>query len=268
MGPIYLLEAIILVASGTSFFRDMGVGDDWFTQFSNSFDEGAYPEDIGLGASFGAVIIGLASVVLFPVAEAAILIAINHIRKGEEYSIGSVIKKGFKKFWSMLGSNILFGLITFGVIFIPIMIVTFIGVFSVMANPFLGVIFALFFGLLFFVGIGYLMTRWSFYFGSVVLDDEAPGFTRSWRLTKGRAWVSFGLYIIFFLIISCISFAVELSFGIFLGNSVLLTLIVNIVTIFTTLIFAVGYAVMYLDLKIRHDAEDLDEMIDDYRTRY
>jgi hypothetical protein len=35
------------------------------------------------------------------------------------------------------------------------------------------------------------------------------------------------------------------------------------------MIFSVGYAVMYLDLKVRHDADDLKEMIEDYdRTSF
>jgi hypothetical protein len=44
----------------------------------------------------------------------------------------------------------------------------------------------------------------------------------------------------------------------------LLSIIVNIVTLLTSLFFYVGYGVIYLDLKTRHDADDLKEMIDDY----
>jgi uncharacterized membrane protein (DUF485 family) len=75
-----------------------------------------------------------------------------------------------------------------------------------------------------------------------------------------------GLYIVFYFIISSISFAVELTFTTLLGNSVLLSMISNVVSVFTTLILAVGYAVMYLDLKTRNDADDLKEMIADYET--
>ena len=116
------------------------------------------------------------------------------------------------------------------------------------------------------IGIGYLLTRWSFYFGSAVLDEGSPGFTRSWRLTQKRGWPLIGLYIVFSLIIGVISSAIELTFGLFLGNSVLLSMIVSLASIFTTMIFSVGYAVMYLDLKVRHDADDLKEMIEDYNV--
>jgi hypothetical protein len=264
MGPVYILEALILLASGTSFFREVGPGDDWFTQVLNSFDETVVAEEIGFGGALGSMFVGLVGVVLFPVAEAAILIALNHIRKNEEYTIGSVIKKAFTRFWAMLGSNILFGLIVFGFFFVAVMILVPIGIFGAIAIPIIGILFAIALGLGLFVGIGYLLTRWGFYFGSVVLDYESPGFSRSWHLSKKRGWVLFCLYVVFFLIISAISFAVEATFGIFMGNSVLLTLIVNLTTVFTTLLFAVGYGVMYLDARVRHDAEDLDEMIEGF----
>ena len=57
-----------------------------------------------------------------------------------------------------------------------------------------------------------------------------------------------------------------MTLGIVLGNSVLLTLIANLVTLITTMIFYVGYGVMYLDLKTRHDGDDIKEMLEDYKT--
>ncbi|RFB18829.1 hypothetical protein DZB84_00815 [Bacillus sp. HNG] len=264
MGPVYILEAVILLASGTSFFREVGPGDDWISQIANSFDETVVAENIGLGGALGTMFIAILGLILFPVAEAALLMALNHIRKNEEYTISSVIKKAFSRFWAMLGSNIVFGLIVFGFFFVSVLIIVPIGIFGAIAFPIIGVLFAIVLGLGLFVGLGYLLTRWGFYFGSVVLDYESPGLSRSWHLSKKRGWVLFGLYIVFFLIISAISFAIETTFSIFLGNSVLLSLIVNFTTIFTTLLFAVGYGVMYLDAKVRHDAEDLDEMIEGF----
>lgn len=264
MGPVYIIEALFLLASGTSFLREVGPGDDWISQITNSFDETVVAEEVGWGETLGTMFIGLIGLVLFPVAEAAILLALNHIRKNEEYTISSVIKKAFRRFWAMLGSNILFGLIVFGFILVGFLILVPIGIAGAFANPLGSILFIIIFGLGLFVGIGYLLTRWGFYFGSVVLDYESPGFSRSWHLSKKRGWVLFGLYIVFFLIISAISFAIEMTFGIFMGNSVLLTLIVNLTTVFTTLLFAVGYGVMYLDARVRYDAEDLDEMIEGF----
>ncbi|MFE8694864.1 hypothetical protein ACFYKT_00665 [Cytobacillus sp. FJAT-53684] len=266
MGPVYLLQAVIQLLSGTSFFRELGGGELWFEQILSSFDETALPLDSSIGADIAVILTGLIGILLFPVAEAAVLLAVNHIRNNEEYTVGSVIKHAFSRFWPILGSSILFGLIAFGIIIVPIIMISLSGLFGSFIHPAIGIIFAILLFLGFAVGIGYLLTRWSFYFGSVVLDRESPGFTRSWRLTRKRTWLLMGLYIIFYIIIATISSAIELTFGVFLGNSVLLSIIVNLATILTTMFFYVGYAVMYLDLKLRYDADDIKDMIEDYKS--
>jgi hypothetical protein len=265
MGPVYLLQAIIQLFSGVNFFREIGSGEVWFEQILSSFDETAVPVAGNIGGDIALLLAGLFSIILFPVAEAAVLFAVNHIRNNEEYTVQSVIKEAFSRFWPILGSSILFGIIVFGIIIVPIIMVSLTGIFGVMIHPAIGIVFGILLFLGFAVGIGYLLTRWSFYFGSVVLDKESPGFTQSWRLTHKRTWTLMGLYIIFYIIIGTISSALELTFGIFLGNSVLLSIIVNLATILTTMFFTVGYAVMYLDLKIRHGADDLKDMIEDYK---
>lgn len=266
MGPVYLLEAIIQLVSGISFFREDGSGgfDRMFANFNQTqtINSGSLSSDLGL------IVSGLFGFLLFPVAEAAILLAINHIRKNEDYTVGSVIKQSFRRFWPILGSNLLFGLIAFGIMIIPILIVTFTGVFGSFVNPILGIGLAVVLFLGFAVGIGLLFTRWSFYFALVVLEKDSPtaGIAGSWRLTRKRTWILMGLYIVFYLIISSITFAVQMTFGIFLGQSVLLSIISNIISLFTTMFFSVGYGVMFLDLKIRHDTDDLKDMIDEYNT--
>jgi hypothetical protein len=267
MGPIYLLEAIIQLFSGKGFFREKGNGNGWIEQIISSFDQSQTDTPPNFNADIGLIVSGLIGFLLLSVGRAAIIFALNHIRNGEDYTIRSLIKQSFSRFWPMLGSNIIFGLIVTGMTIIPIFIVSLTGVFGSMVNPILGILLAIVLFLGFAVGIGLLLTRWSFYFGAVVLDRDAPGISRSWSLTKNRTWILMGLYIVFYFIISAVSMAVQMSAGIFLGDSVLLYIITNLVTIITTIFFSVGYGVMYLDLKIRHDAEDLKEMIDDYQTK-
>ncbi|MBS4194235.1 hypothetical protein [Lederbergia citri] len=263
MGPIYLLQIIIQLMSGVSFFRELGTGNVWYEQILSSFEETG---STSLGADLGIIAVSFLSIFLFPVAGAAILIAINHMRKNEEYTVGSVIKEGFSRYGPILGSSILFVLLVIGLVFIPIIIVVLVGFVGALVNPVAGILIAVLLFISFLIGIGLLLTKWGFYFGSVVLDGEAIGFSRSWKLTKNRTWALFGLYLVFSLIVSSISYAVEVSFGIFLGNSVLLSIISSVVSLFTTMIFSVGYSVMYLDAKTRHDADDLKEMIEDYNA--
>ncbi|WP_042355810.1 hypothetical protein [Bacillus rubiinfantis] len=263
LGPIYLLQAIIQLATGTSFFREVGSGGTWYEQILTSFTETGTIES-SIGEDIGLILIGLGAVILGPVAEGAILFALNHLRKQENFNVSSVIKQAFSRFWPMLGSSILFGIMILAIVLIPILVVAFSGAFGAMASPILGILLAVVLFLVFGIIIAFLTTRWSFYFGSVVIDRKSPGFGRSWRLTRGRTWTLIGLYIIFYLIISIVSFAVEATLGIALGNSVLLSIISNLVTLITTMIFSVGYGVIYFDLKVRHDADDLKELLDDY----
>ncbi|MEK4405932.1 hypothetical protein MKZ26_16380 [Sporosarcina sp. FSL K6-6792] len=263
MGPIYLIQALISLASGVSFFRELGAGEAWHEKIISSF-EGA--ESTGLGANLAASLVGITSFFLFPVATAAILIVVNRIRKNETYTIGSVIKQAFSRYGPIIGSTILFSLITIGLILIPVFILVFSLISSLATSSTVGIVLGIILFIALAIGVGYLLTRWSFYLGSAVLGEGSPGFTRSWRLTRKRGWPLIGLYIIFSLIIGVISFTIELTFGIFLGSSVLLSMIISLASIFTTMIFSVGYAVMYLDLKVRHDADDLKEMIDDYNV--
>ena len=267
MGPVYLLQAIIQMVTGTSFFRETGSGGQWYEQILSNLDNSNSFDSSSLGADFGLIVVGLISFLLFPVAEAAILFAIDHFRKGEDYTVRSVIKEAFRRFWPILGSSILFGLILLGIILIPILIIAFSGgALAAAVNPILGILVGVLLFIVFAIGVGLLITRWSFYFGSVVLDKVSPGFARSWRLSQKRTWVLFGLYIVFYLIVSIISVAVQLVFGALLGDSVLLGLIANLASLFTTMIFSVGYGIMYLDSKTRNDAEDLKELIEDYQS--
>src|SRR5699024_6162001 len=102
MGPVYLLQAIVELSSGVSFFKDTNIGEGWLESYLNSLDDDPTITglDVGLGIS------GFISVFLAPMAAGAIIIAIDHIRRGKEYTISLVIKQAFSRYGGMLGSTI------------------------------------------------------------------------------------------------------------------------------------------------------------------
>lgn len=262
IGPIILLEAFTEFLFGMSLIREMGPGSNWIERMMASFEE----DEMAAGyAPLGLIgLFNLATLLLLPIAQAAVLCAVNRIRQGDSFTPGSAIGEAFSRFWPIIGSNILFGLIIFGVIFIPLVVLLI--VFIPMGGGGLGAVFmALILLLGAGIGIGLFMTRISFFFGSVVLDKEAPGFGNSWNLTKDRTWILFGLYVVLFLIVGAVSLAVEGTFAAMLGNSVLLFLINNLVLMVTYIIFTVGYAVIFFDLKVRYYGDDLRDMLDDYK---
>ncbi|KEF37072.1 hypothetical protein M670_03663 [Schinkia azotoformans MEV2011] len=264
IGPIYLLQAIILLVAGESLIRGGGEGGKWFEQVLSSFDESDYVYSSSIKAESASIILDLVSIFLYFVATAAILYAVNHIRNNEDFTVGSVIKQGFSRFFPIMGSSLLYIIIIIGLSALPIFILGLLGVTGAAMDPIFGIVLAILGFIVFGVAVGYLVTRLSFYFCVAVLEKSAPGFSRSWKLTRKRVWALMGLYIAFYFIIGVITFAVEFSFAAFLGNSVLVMTIVNVVFLFTTMLLTVGYAVMYFDLKIRNDADDLKEMIEDY----
>ncbi|MBY7141540.1 hypothetical protein KFZ56_00135 [Virgibacillus sp. NKC19-3] len=263
IGPIYLLQAIILLLSGTSFFREMGSGSSRFDQIFSSVEASA---NTTLGEDLANIVVTFPMLILYPVALAAGLFAINQLNKGQEFTVKSVIKQAFSKFWQILGSSLLFGVIFFGMVFVPTIIITIFGVIGTMAAPVAGIIMMI----ILFLGLGFtvffFMSRWSLYLGATVFDDNMPGLARSWRLTRKQVWKVLGIYLVLSLIFFIISVAIESIFIMLLGTSVLYTLIINLVTLFTSMVFMVGYAILYFDLKTRHDGDDLNEMIDDYQT--
>jgi hypothetical protein len=278
LGPIYLLQALFELVAGTNFFRETGAGDNWFEQFINSFEGTAETEPVttgSLGAGIASFLLGIVSTVFSLVASAAVLFAVNHIRKNEEFTVGQIIKQAFSRFWPLVGSSIVFGLILFGIIVVPLFIFGISGVFVAgfsgiftgesLAGSIVTILFMLLALLAAAVGIGYLVTRWSFYIGVVAIDKEAPGIGTSWNLTKGRGWLAFGVYLVLLILTGVITTAFEFVLGAALGYSVLFTLILNLVTMVTTVITSVGFAVMFFDLKARNDAEDLQEMIEEYK---
>ncbi|NMH70845.1 EscU/YscU/HrcU family type III secretion system export apparatus switch protein [Bacillus sp. RO3] len=271
LGPVYVLQALIELAAGVSFFRTFGTGETWLERVISSFSGEFSVEDgseMNIAAELGTGLVGLISMILAPIAQAAILFALLHMRKNEEFTVKLVIKEAFSRFWPIIGSSLLFGLIVFGIVFVPIFIFGMLGIFgAAFLEPGIGVIVAgIVLILAFAVAVAYLLIRWSFYFGAAAVENNAPGLGRSWRLTKKRGWIILGLFIVLGLIIGIISAAFEFTFGLMLGNSVLYGMIVNVVTLFTSMLFAVAFGVIFFDLKTRHDAEDLNEMIDDYNT--
>lgn len=265
IGPLYLLQSLVLLLGGTSFFRETGSGGNFLEQTLNSFAM-TTTTNTTLVQNLATSLIGILTIFITPVAYAAVLLAVARLKNGEDFAVGDVIKRAFPKYWSLLGGTLLFALIAFAMIFVPLIVVIIVGTISMFADPIAGILIILILGLGIGLTAGYFLMRWSFFLGAAVFDDRVPGLANSWRLTKGNSWRIFGLFIIFFLIFLAISLAVEAVIIALLGNSVLYSIIINLVTVFTSMIFMVGYSVIYFDLNVRHDGADLEHMIDDYET--
>lgn len=265
VGPLILIDALLSLVSGTSFFRDMASGSTFLDQLVNTVDEGLY----GTTTVFDdlrTIIIGLGALVLYPLATAAVILAIDAQRRQEEFTAGSLLKESFTRFWPIVGSSLLFGVIGFGLIFVPTFIIVMITTVGLIIDP----VFGIFMGVVLFLAAAvvgaFLLTRWGLYLPAVVFEPCAPGLGRSWQLTRKNFWRTFGLLVVIGLIAMIISFVFEVILTLLLGYSVLYSILIDIISIITMMFFSVGYGLIYFDLKLRNDGDDLMEMIDNYET--
>jgi len=260
LGPIYLIEALLLLNTGTSFFREVGSGGGWYEEIMSGFEE-------GVGVSIGMNnMLGLLMAVLGPIAAASIIFGIDRTRKRESFTAGSLIKQAFSRFLPLAGSTFLMGII-FIVITIIVFVVVLLPIGTMgIVDPMMAIfmLLAMLFGI--FLGLLLLFTRWGFFLAAVAFKEGFPGIPQSWSLTRKHTWRVFGLFLVIFLITGIIYAAVDLVFAMILGNSVLYMIIINLATILITMINAVAYAVIYFDLKLRKDGDDLKEMIDEYQN--
>ncbi|UOE96169.1 hypothetical protein [Alkalihalobacillus sp. LMS39] len=263
-GPFYLLQAVVELLYGAAFFRSVELGTNWLDDLVTSFD--ATSPSGSVAAELWSGGIELISYLFLPIAQASILLAIFTLRQGEQYSVGSVLKKAFSRFWPIVGCSLLFFLIMLGLFMVPFFLIMILTLAFSFIHPAIGVVIAIFLSIPCFFGVFYFYIRWGFYFGSVVIDRISPGLGRSWNLTKKRTWTLMGIYFLLFIIVLLTMSGVELVFGAFLGNSVLFQLILNVVEMIAWVIYSVAFAVMFFDLKARYDADDLKELIESYDT--
>lgn len=275
MGPIFLLQALLELQFGLNLIN-FGTDDanaNFVDRMISRFDSGFYDDGLyGLelyGTEIVTIIVALATIILAPISTAAIVIAIDKIRKNEPYTVGSVIKEAFRRFFPLMGGSIVFGLI---ITFVSIISILLVVLAIYVAGGFDGNIIATVLIIIFstivgIVGLGYFFTRISFYITAIAVGEKSPAIVTSFRLSKGRGWILLGLIVVISMITSTISGAFEVLFTLIFGASVLLSLSVNLISIVTSMFMTIAYAVMYFDMKARRDGDDLDRLLDEYEQQ-
>ncbi|MGP4039986.1 hypothetical protein ACTWP4_08850 [Gracilibacillus sp. D59] len=262
MVPIYALQALIFSLTG----RDLIVsGDSGQTLIDQLLSGAESVTNTTIQEDLIATLVNLLTMFAMPILAGAITWAVKHAREGKDLSAKGMIKKTLPRYWPLLGSTLLFALITFALLVPCFIVIALTSVSFMFTNPIISIVIMILFFLGVFIGLGLLLTRWSLYLPSVLFENVAPGLTKSWRLTKKQTWKFFGLFIILFIITGIISSVLQLPL-IFLGNSVLFQLLTNIISLITSIVFTVGYAVMFFDSSVRQEGTDLKEMIKEYEV--
>jgi hypothetical protein len=195
----------------------------------------------------------LVSTISLLLARAGIILATDRIRRGESINIRTVIKQVFSRFWALLGGTAIYFLVVLtllsGVMLINVSYFWFIGedigpIHIVLIVPLAGC---------YFLGVIYLLIRWSFHFAAIVFEKVSPGLSKSWQLTRGFFWRIFGLYIVYIILTSVISAIVQFPINLFLEGNILGQVLNDLITTLTTMFLMIGYAVVYFDLRIRSE---------------
>ncbi|ENH96446.1 hypothetical protein J416_10551 [Gracilibacillus halophilus YIM-C55.5] len=262
MFPVYVIQAVASYIGGRSIIMSADPSDSLINQITQNIDS------LGAATSqqnINVIISSLLSIIVIPIVVGATVYAVKHAREGEPFTVKGMIKKALPRYWPMFFSLLLVSLILTGILIVYMLLIVGV-ILGNPTNPLAGVFFAFFFGIGLIFGLGLLFTRWSMFLPAVLFEKVAPGFTKSWRLTKKQTWKFFGLFIILALITYFISSILTIPI-VFLGNSVLSNFLSNLLTMITNIILTVGFAVMFFDARLRQEATDLQEMINQYDTK-
>ncbi|XID91571.1 hypothetical protein ACF3MZ_24150 [Paenibacillaceae bacterium WGS1546] len=251
-GPFYLVRAMVQGQSEQSLW-DV----DEIMNYSISDAEPLISQDNAVLFLLLAVLIVF---ILTPVAAAAIVFLVHPALKGEEApSALQLLRMSFKRYWGLLGSSILFGLILIGLIIIFVIAFTILGVISAVIPGIGGILFFLLaVGAVF--GFYYFVIRFMYFLPVVAYREESVGIGRSWELTRKSFWRLFGLFFVLMLLTYIFNVVASLLLSLVPMNGILSVLLQLFVNLLVAPMIFVAYAVSYTDLRIR-DGMGLEEMI-------
>jgi len=169
-------------------------------------------------------IIMVVSIIAYPLMEGAVIQAVSEQSLGQRISIGRAYRFAWRRFWTMLGAQLLAGLAILG-----------------MSITIIGIPFAIYFGI-----------RWIFIWQAVMVEGAGVigALSRSSEAVKGDWWRVLGIGIVITIIIMVISFVVGLIpvVGATIG------------AILYTPIIIIAATLLYYDLRVRKQGYSLETL--------
>jgi len=134
--------------------------------------------------------------------------------RGEPMTVEHALRRGLERFLSILGANLLLGLIILGLVTLPFLLILVALVAGVSGGT--GVILLLCGGLILFVVLGvfavFLYVSLSLYAPAIMMENASAvgSLSRSWQMTRGHRWSLFAAILVTSLLAGVISAAISL----------------------------------------------------------
>jgi membrane-anchored glycerophosphoryl diester phosphodiesterase (GDPDase) len=284
--PRVLLGFAMVVQLVSSLIATAVIGAVGFATFSRLDTVPSYSDDFEVilaGSAFitGAValIVSLLLAVLGVIVQGIVVGEVAHAALGERATLGMLWRRLRPSLWRLIGYNAL--------IFAAVLVVTavavgvVIGLAVVQAHPALTIVLAILLLLGGIVLYAFLGTKLFVVASAIILERTTVtgGIARSWRLTRGRFWATFGVIAIISVVMNTAASVVGMPFS-FLGSAftsvfaptgdsevaaviggivmvVASQVVTFVVASITVVVQATSSVLVYIDARMRREGIDL-----------
>jgi len=215
----------------------------------------------------GVVLFLVATLIVAPMIAGATALAVSDIYLGKSATAGAVLSAAWRKWWTLLKTQLVVGLILAGVMLLAGLAIGIVaGIFSIL-SPVSAVITIILGFLGVVIWVVQLFLSYALVAPIVMIERSDRGGeirNRSWRLVEGHRWKVFFVFLILVVIQLLISggilgvqFSAAAGFG--SGVASLLSAILNgIASILLTPLSAIAVTLLYYDFRIRKEGFDLE----------
>ncbi|SDC06762.1 hypothetical protein SAMN05421734_10459 [Pelagirhabdus alkalitolerans] len=246
--PILLIQIVTQFISGRPFFTSGTENNAINEQLLNMIENNG--EFFLPGEFFSSLAINLLEVFIYPLAIASVLIMVKQIMDNETYDISMIIKNAFKRFWPLVGTYLLLGVLAFLFLIAPLIIFSISITIALVSETVYPIILSIILMVVALVLIGLLFARWGLSLAVVTFHKVAPGLGESFRITQKRSWLLFWLFLTLLILTGIIRLAADFLIVV-IGFSILYSIISFGFLILSYAVFMVGYAVIYFDAVVR-----------------
>ncbi|MGG1661521.1 ABC transporter ATP-binding protein [Brevibacillus sp. NRS-1366] len=288
-GPFLLLQQFLMVDIGSMplLMQDTD-GLDFWESMGNRFmgQEELMTDNMALLVTYIVIVIPLMTFVAYPQMISVATILTEGAIKGKQLRLKDAMKQALGRFWPLVGSTVVYGLVALGVMIgfvLACMLLFFLltVAFGGSFDTFLGLgndVNPIFLMLLFIVGNivfiigtmlvpGFFLLRWSFYLPLVLFEQNGVGLAESWRLTKGNFWRLLAIFFVLSVLYSIFSGGVQALTTGTMGMSIVAQLILVLLACLLMPWMSIVYALTYFDLVVRKEGTDLQVMLNNQMTQ-